>query len=129
MTPTPIRVQRQRTKGWRMPENTVYVGRGTKWGNPWKVGHLFSLTSGDPAKIDSQLRAPIEEYMGGPISPETAVELYRLILPWRTSDASTAVRNLPFESAVKELAGKNLACWCPLAQPCHADVLLEVANA
>jgi hypothetical protein len=27
------------------------------------------------------------------------------------------------------LRGKNLACWCPLDQPCHADVLLELANA
>lgn len=27
-----------------------------------------------------------------------------------------------------ELAGKNLACWCPLDEPCHADVLLEIAN-
>lgn len=29
----------------------------------------------------------------------------------------------------RELAGKNLACWCPLDGPCHADVLLEIANA
>jgi hypothetical protein len=28
-----------------------------------------------------------------------------------------------------ELLGKDLACWCPLGQPCHADVLLELANA
>jgi hypothetical protein len=27
-----------------------------------------------------------------------------------------------------DLRGKNLACWCPLDQPCHADVLLEIAN-
>ena len=30
---------------------------------------------------------------------------------------------------IEELRGKNLACWCPLDQPCHADVLLELANA
>ena len=111
-----------------MPENTVYVGRGTKWGNPWKVGHRFSLTSGDPAKLDATLRAPIEEYMGGTIDPETAVELYRLILPWRTAPCSDAIRHLPMLAQVTELAGKNLACWCPLDQPCHADVLLELAN-
>lgn len=29
---------------------------------------------------------------------------------------------------LRELRGKNLACWCPLDQPCHADVLLELAN-
>ncbi|HZL05925.1 MAG TPA: DUF4326 domain-containing protein, partial [Coriobacteriia bacterium] len=27
------------------------------------------------------------------------------------------------------LAGRDLACWCPLTDPCHADVLLEIANA
>lgn len=31
------RIQRRRTKGWRMPENTVYVGRGSKYGNPFPV--------------------------------------------------------------------------------------------
>jgi hypothetical protein len=34
----PIRIQRKRTKGWKMPENTVYVGRGSKWGNPFSIG-------------------------------------------------------------------------------------------
>jgi hypothetical protein len=29
----------------------------------------------------------------------------------------------------RELEGRDLACYCPLDQPCHADVLLEVANA
>lgn len=28
----------------------------------------------------------------------------------------------------RELAGRDLACWCPLDSPCHADVLLEIAN-
>lgn len=32
------RIQRKRTKGWRMPKNTIYVGRPTKWGNPFKIG-------------------------------------------------------------------------------------------
>ncbi len=31
-------------------------------------------------------------------------------------------------AVIEELAGKNLACWCPLDQPCHADVLLKLAN-
>ncbi len=33
------------------------------------------------------------------------------------------------EDVRRELRGKNLACWCPLNKPCHADVLLKVANA
>jgi hypothetical protein len=35
----------------------------------------------------------------------------------------------PEQPDPSELRGKNLACWCPLDQPCHADVLLELANA
>ena len=47
----PIRVQRKRTKGWRMPANTVYVGRPTKWGNPYVVGTpMVRLISGIEAE-------------------------------------------------------------------------------
>ncbi len=35
----------------------------------------------------------------------------------------------PLEEIRAELRGKDLACWCPLDGPCHADVLLEIANA
>lgn len=57
--------------------------------------------------------------------------------PYRSDDPATAVRffrryvgsaGYCNARALKELAGKNLACWCPLGQPCHADVLLELAN-
>jgi len=34
----PKRIQRRRKKGWRMPENAIYVGRPTKWGNPYRPG-------------------------------------------------------------------------------------------
>lgn len=83
-----------------MPENTVYVGRGTKWGNPWRV----------------------EDGM----TPKGAV--------WRYRDAVTGplralAPHLPAPEEVRaELAGKNLACWCPPDQPCHSEVLLAIAN-
>lgn len=55
--------------------------------------------------------------------------------PYRSDDPATAVRffrryagSAGYSNSVKELAGKNLACWCPLDQPCHADVLLKLAN-
>lgn len=32
----PRRIRFRRAKGWRLPENAVYVGRPTKWGNPFK---------------------------------------------------------------------------------------------
>lgn len=91
------RIQRRRTKGWKMPPNTIYVGRPTKWGNPFFVGHHF------------------------PTSKE-AVAAYRQWL-----DSSLPGQKLKYED-ISELRGKNLACWCGADIPCHADVLLEMAN-
>jgi hypothetical protein len=34
----PARIQRRRSQGWRQPINAIYVGRPTRWGNPYKVG-------------------------------------------------------------------------------------------
>lgn len=55
----PKRIQRKRTKGWRMPENTVYVGRGSKWGNP------FTVDEYGREKAVSMFR----DYIGHPNSP------------------------------------------------------------
>lgn len=51
-----------------------------------------------------------------------ALSLYRNDL--ENSWAGWAIYNRIRE----ELAGKNLACWCPLDLACHADILLELAN-
>lgn len=89
----PVRIQRKRTKGWRMPPNTVYVGRPTMWGNNQADGSHKAY-----AKSCFQR--------------------------WVNESASYAWKG----RAQIELRGKNLACWCRLDQPCHADVLLELAN-
>lgn len=111
----PKRIQRKRTKGWRMPEGCVYVGRPTKWGNPFVVGEM------QPWRHRRDL--------GGTIvtTAEQAVALYRqeLIRELNRGDPASD-RALDM---VLELRGKDLACFCPLDQPCHADVLLELANA
>ena len=98
----PIRIQRKRTKGWRMPPNTVYVGRPSlRWGNPYTVnGYYVSGYSGTPTEARQMCVDRFEAEM--------------------TDFKRLAVKRL--------LAGKNLACWCPLDQPCHADVLLKIAN-
>ena len=111
---SPQRIQRKRTKGWRMPEGAVYVGRGTKWGNPYRVGAPSAYWSGPG------LSSPMRPNPVPLMDAEHVVGLYRNMVE---------TNNAAFERGeVAELAGKDLACWCPLDQPCHADVLLELAN-
>lgn len=85
-----------------MPENTVYVGRPGTWGNRWKIG-VHSNHYG--RKIETHAEA---------------VERYETMLKESPHMAETVRLSL---------RGKNLACWCPMDKPCHADVLLRVANA
>ena len=106
---TPHRVQRQRTKGWHMPPNTVYVGRGSIWGNPFRVG----ASRGD--------RLP-------PLTAEQAVRLFRRWLTSPVSQPIWSVDRAVILNNLHQLRGHNLACWCPLDQPCHADVLADLAN-
>ena len=94
-----------------MPANAVYVGRPTKWGNPYVVGHNYADGEHDEIPYDN-------------IDAETAVRWYREAI---VNGISTAV-NLTVREIMTELRGKDLVCWCPLDQPCHADVLLEFAN-
>lgn len=108
----PQRIQRRRVKGWRMPPDAVYVGRGTIWGNPFVVGEL---DGGWSAPGSSEAEGPFRRVKNA----AEAVRLYREAL----MDDPTSGEML------QSLRGKNLACWCPLDAPCHADVLLELANA
>lgn len=108
----PERIQLSRQKGWRKPENTVVVARPSGWGNPFVIGGLarFSTLHGT--------------FVGRVPDRETAVRFFREWFTYSDSENGRAAR----DNARRELAGKNLACWCPLDQPCHADVLLELAN-
>ncbi len=87
------RIQYKRSKGWRMPENAVYVGRPSKWGNPYKIG------------IDGTRLEVIEKY-----------------LIWLDAQLQ---ENRKF---LEPLKGKDLACWCPLNMPCHADIIIKILN-
>jgi len=95
----PQRIQRKRTKGFKLPENTIYVGRPTKWGNPFKG------------------KDAVEKYKN---FITTILKIYKA-----TGKNVAMGYSLDIEG-LKELRGKNLACWCPLDKECHADVLLEL---
>lgn len=102
----PKRIQRKRTKGWRMPKNSLYVGRPTTWGNPFVVGEeAFRFSTSVPYAVPETVEQVLADY-------RYFCKLWLIFAPnW-----------------LKPLKGKDLACWCPLDQPCHADVLLELAN-
>lgn len=114
------RIQRKRAKGWRMPADTVYVGRPTIFGNPWaiesaKASGLFLPDACAQVVVD-EFRAWLE---GGKPSPNS-----EHLGSWqRLEDRRTRLLD-----GLESLRGKNLACWCSEGQPCHADVLLELAN-
>lgn len=131
---TPQRIQRRRTKGWRMPENTVYVGRGSRWGNPFKAGE-FTAVIHLPGTFYEPGERPLAANVGKEsdlyidrfpvIDTAHAVRLFESAMTWNLKWWRPEKWDRP---SISELAGKNLACWCPLDQPCHADVLLELAN-
>lgn len=111
----PTRIQLRRTKGWRLPGSTVVVSRPSKWGNPYR---LTAAAAREYADNPFEMMA---DAIYVPVTQEAVVNFYRRFL--RTSVGRKICR-----AAKKELRGKNLACWCKPGAPCHADVLLEVAN-
>lgn len=108
----PKRIQRKRTKGWRMPPNTVSVCRPGKWGNPFTIGGINWIPVDDSGVWSKE---PHE-----PLTREQAVKCFEHAMRF----------SLGYDpDYLAELAGKNLACWCKPGDACHADVLLELANA
>ena len=94
------RIQRKRTKGWRMPSNTIYVGRPSRWGNPFTLKFRRHEIMTDQRQEREHAIACYRDLLRG-FSPE---ELGEYLAP---------------------LKGKDLACWCPLDELCHADILIE----
>jgi len=107
------REQRKRTKGYKLPENTKCVNRGTKWGNPYKV--LPECGKWCVKDVDGSYWGEI--YDNKDDAAAKAVECYS---GW--VDAQILMKKLD----TNELKGKNLACFCSLSSPCHADYLLEL---
>ncbi|MBU8833621.1 DUF4326 domain-containing protein [Mycolicibacterium goodii] len=117
----PKRIQRKRTKGWRMTEGAIYVGRPSRWGNPffvepWRRGEFRVLDLRPGFRWGQWWFSSRED------AAAFAVQRYR--------ETMTAA----FAESVAQLRGRDLACWCSLVDdrgnpvPCHADVLLELAN-
>jgi hypothetical protein len=101
----PVRIQRKRSKGWRKSTG-VYeiVARPKKWGNPY-----------------DEIEKRKSRFGPGYYRNATATMLYH-------RDLLRGSLGFTVDDVIRELKGKDLMCWCGLDKPCHADVLLEVAN-
>lgn len=100
-----------------MPPRSIYVGRPTIWGNPFihetdvkqAVEAYRKLVSGGTVSFEM-----------GPGKLQFARDANRNTLHWSYADYVKA--------NVHKLRGFDLCCWCALSSPCHADILLEMAN-
>lgn len=110
---TPARIQLSRAKGWRMPPNTVKVDRTTSYGNPFRVG--FPVDMRLARKWGWKIKHP--EHACNDVAE--AVFMFTRAIAFDGASAALLQR---------ELRGKNLACWCPPGAPCHAEVILKIAN-
>lgn len=100
-----------------MPEGAVYVGRPTKWGNPWTVAEWQELLH----------TLPIADARGAAADCFYAAMVDRLADPEYLEHEHPGFYP-PLDQIRDELGGKDLACWCPIDQSCHADTLLWLAN-
>lgn len=84
---------------------------------PWRAEHPDAVIVARPSRFGNPFRVTKER------SAQRAVELFRMVLELRMTE-----RPELFLELREKLGGRDLACWCPLDQPCHADVLLDLAN-
>jgi hypothetical protein len=98
----PKRIQLQTKHGWRKPRDVVVVTATSKWANPWRLG---------PSTTRDSVVEAYKRWLFGQMGNDFSKERQAVV------------------TSLHELRGRDLACWCPLDEPCHADVLLEIANA
>lgn len=130
----PVRIQRRRTKGWRLPAGTRCVDRSSRWGNPFpveKVRRRIATSWDFGFNTDTRLWnsyflnrvKPRLREVSQALAEQAAVDIFRACAEeFRDFDPEG------FAEWIAPLRWRNLACWCALDTPCHADVLLELAN-
>jgi len=114
----PVRLQLRRTKGFSLQAlsqktnglEAVNVARPGRWGNPFVVGQEHVRRKMMPGGAEQTVFVADNAHAVQMFKRFSAREIYTRIDVYRA------------------LRGKNLACWCAPNEPCHADVLLEIAN-
>lgn len=147
MTIHPVRLQLSRAKGSNLQAASiatnglpaVNVARPSKWGNPFVAGEASGIFDGKDGRslgirdrvevlVPALTLEQVIEYYRSAVEGMIGPEMYPHGHNWRDRFMMKSRAQWPNDAARQELRGKNLACWCPLGSPCHADVLLEIAN-
>jgi hypothetical protein len=142
----PQRIQRKRTKGWRLPDGAVIVTRPTRWGNPWVLGEALARVpalDGSDWEPEGRISAAgmrhdyhhpdghVTVHHSRLMTVAEVTETYRREL---RDHGRIHVRGGPTIDEIRaQLAGRDLACWCAPPVPgdtdwCHAAVLIDIAN-
>jgi UPF0042 nucleotide-binding protein len=115
---TPRRYQRLRKADWHFPPGGIYIGRGRgnygQYGNPYRWSDYPTNVDSDTEPIwvpDSQRRR------------NAAIDF-----DWALRNGTLPSTYPSIEQIRRDLAGRDLVCWCGEDEPCHGDPLLIVAN-
>lgn len=140
-TDNPVRFQLRRTRGYKMPYGSIIVDRRCRWGNIFKVNgpykrdefpyHVYCMEGRQAGECLGKYKTKRE-------AAQRAVDLFARYFDPSVVEPGTPLHDFRerygwhgFQLAVvsrKVLRGKNLVCWCGPDDPCHADVILRVAN-
>lgn len=120
---TPRRYQRLRTAGWHFPPGAIYVGRARgsygQYGNPYRWSDYPALVLPDNIDGDTEpIRVPDSQRRR-----EAAIDF-----DWALRNGTLPPSYPSIEQIRRDLAGRDLICWCAEDEPCHGDPLLIVAN-
>lgn len=118
------RIQRKRTKGYRNPEGTRYVGRGTKYGNP------FRLSKDGYIEFFNVITNEWEQWsLSGGFEINDIIGMYVMWITNELHPYKGVIVKPPTIDDLKELKNyKYLSCYCPLSEPCHVDILIKLIN-
>lgn len=127
----PQRVQRKRTKGAKLSGGAVVITRPSRLGNPFRIVgcSVVGMPWSDAVEWERGMGAMPDEVTYVETADHRsavkyAVELYRELLLVR-QQGWDPVR---FAKWIIDARGRDVACYCPVTEPCHGDPLLAIAN-
>lgn len=135
MSVKPVRITLSRRKGFRLQEESraingldaVVCARPGPLGNPFmSAPDLPRSTAFEAAMFRDWM---IEVLGATKLETKRQAEFLKFVRSMSGGGADyLRARAERVRAALPMIRGKNLACWCKQGQPCHADVLLEIAN-